>query len=96
MCGFWKSFPAWMARLNDHLSAVSSRLISPFDTPAIVRRCSATWRTVPSLAVNVYAFRVRRATRLGVGLAQSPRVRGQRQPSSGATYLRMLSSTWAL
>jgi hypothetical protein len=37
--------------------AVSSRLISPFETPATVRRCSGTCRGVPSLAVKVKAFR---------------------------------------
>jgi hypothetical protein len=32
-------------------------LISAFDTPVIVRRCSGTCRGVPSRAVNVNAFR---------------------------------------
>ena len=48
---------AWMARLNIRLSAVNSRLISAFETPVIVRRCSGTCRGVPSRAVNVNAFR---------------------------------------
>ena len=48
MCGRWSSFPACTASVKIRFRIVSSRLISPFETPAIVRSCSFTVTMVPS------------------------------------------------
>jgi hypothetical protein len=55
MCGLWRSFPDWTARLKIRFRIVSSRLISAFEMRSTVRCRSGTSMMLPSFRTTLYA-----------------------------------------